>query len=363
MEAVAFDIDYNFEEAGCRYTEGNADAGMETAALKDAFGQAAGGDYDAAALLFENAGSRGGTSAFDGYFHAGLCRLKRNDACSAVRSFENALKIDAENQLLRLYCGIAYHMLGLFADANLHWWAALKIEENSVSRAFLNRFFMDDVHPERLALYPICNGKGIDVGCGFRKTHPGAIGIDLTPGGQKGRAGCVKGQQSVADIAASGDALDMIADASLDYVVQRHNLEHYQDPVKALQEWKRVLKHGGLLGMVVPDDAVCDTIRLDKTPQARVHPGQHGTPAVSHRRIPHRSHGAALAQMVFCPALPRGNQRPSRWPVGDLFDYAECLRRFKAGMLARQSRQYRLNNRNDLAQACDRMITVMERNG
>ena len=362
MEAVAFDIDYNFEEAGCRYTEGNADAGMETAALKDAFGQAAGGDYDAAALLFENAGSRGGTSAFDGYFHAGLCRLKRNDACSAVRSFENALKIDAENQLLRLYCGIAYHMLGLFADANLHWWAALKIEENSVSRAFLNRFFMDDVHPERLALYPICNGKGIDVGCGFRKTHPGAIGIDLTPGGQKGRAGCVKGQQSVADIAASGDALDMIADASLDYVVQRHNLEHYQDPVKALQEWKRVLKHGGLLGMVVPDDAVCDTIRLDKT-------HKHVFTRDSMERLLSLIGGFRIVHMgpllhkwsFVCIAQRQSAAQPLAGR--DLFDYAECLRRFKAGMLARQSRQYRLNNRNDLAQACDRMITVMERNG
>lgn len=57
----------------------------------------------------------------------------------------------------------------------------------------------------------------------------------------------------------------MLADIELDYVVQRHNLEHYQDFIKAIQEWKRIVKPGGLIGMVVPDDEVCDTIRLDPT--------------------------------------------------------------------------------------------------
>ena len=57
----------------------------------------------------------------------------------------------------------------------------------------------------------------------------------------------------------------MLKDGELDYVVQRHNLEHYQDYIKALQEWKRVVKNGGVIGMVIPDDENCDTISLDPT--------------------------------------------------------------------------------------------------
>src|SRR5258708_22544628 len=105
--------------------------------------------------------------------------------------------------------------------------------------------------PERKALVSYCKGLGIDVGCGSKKTHPNAIGIDLTRKGQIGKYGSEKRQISVADIQASGDNLFMFADGVLDYVVARHNLEHYVDPIKTLQEWKRVLKKGGILGVVL----------------------------------------------------------------------------------------------------------------
>ena len=119
--------------------------------------------------------------------------------------------------------------------------------------------------PERMALYPYCKGLGIDVGCGSRKTHPNALGVDLTPKGEAGKYGSERRQFSNADICASGDNLYMFADGVLDYVVARHNLEHYTDPVKTLKEWKRVLKIGGILGIVVPDDDEYDTIKVDPT--------------------------------------------------------------------------------------------------
>ncbi len=122
-----------------------------------------------------------------------------------------------------------------------------------------------DTHPEALVLQPYCVGKGIDVGSGFRKTHPDAIGIDIIPKGQTGEHGCMQGMRSVADITASGDDLHMFGDGELDYVVNRHNLEHYVDVVKTLQEWKRVLKVGGTLGMVLPDESKINTIALDPT--------------------------------------------------------------------------------------------------
>jgi predicted SAM-dependent methyltransferase len=92
--------------------------------------------------------------------------------------------------------------------------------------------------------------KGIDVGCGPRKIAKGAVGIDILRNG------------SEADILASGDQLPFGKEA-LDFVVASHNLEHYDDIQKTLGEWKRVLKKGGIIGMVVPDDRIIDTLALN----------------------------------------------------------------------------------------------------
>src|SRR4030067_1933981 len=101
-------------------------------------------------------------------------------------------------------------------------------------------------HPERLALLPYCtNGRGIDVGCGHRKTHENCIGVDILPKGSLGKVGCITGKEIVSDICASGDNLLMFKDQELDFVISRHNLEHYVDVIKTLIEWKRVLKIGG----------------------------------------------------------------------------------------------------------------------
>lgn len=120
-------------------------------------------------------------------------------------------------------------------------------------------------HPERLAVLEYCVGKGIDVGCGNRKTSENCIGVDVLEKGELGKYGCVTGKQSQADVRASGDDLHMFADGELDFVVARHNIEHYVDVVKTLLEWKRVLKSGGTLALVVPDDTNLDTIKLDPT--------------------------------------------------------------------------------------------------
>jgi SAM-dependent methyltransferase len=118
---------------------------------------------------------------------------------------------------------------------------------------------------ERRLAARYCKGRGIDVGCGSNKTVPTAIGIDLTPKGSYGDAGNQLFEQSQADVVTSGDDLRMFNDGELDYVVARHNLEHYQDTVKTLLEWRRVLKPGGYLILVLPDDAALNTIALDPT--------------------------------------------------------------------------------------------------
>jgi len=47
--------------------------------------------------------------------------------------------------------------------------------------------------------------------------------------------------------------LQGIADNSYDFVLSCHCLEHVANPLKALYEWKRVLKPGGQLVLVLPD--------------------------------------------------------------------------------------------------------------
>jgi hypothetical protein len=110
-------------------------------------------------------------------------------------------------------------------------------------------------------LKKITNGKGIDVGCGQNKITPETIGVDLCISGEENPQGHV----SEADVRASGDNLHMFKDEELDYVVARHNIEHYSNPFKALREWNRVLKKGGKLGLTTPDDTRLSALRLDDT--------------------------------------------------------------------------------------------------
>lgn len=51
------------------------------------------------------------------------------------------------------------------------------------------------------------------------------------------------------------DASDLacIADQSYDFILSSHNLEHFANPVKALLEWKRVIRPGGGLIVLLPN--------------------------------------------------------------------------------------------------------------
>jgi SAM-dependent methyltransferase len=60
------------------------------------------------------------------------------------------------------------------------------------------------------------------------------------------------GDQCLADY--YGDASSLpFHDNSLDYVASSHVLEHVANPIRALCEWYRVLRPGGVIYMIVPD--------------------------------------------------------------------------------------------------------------
>ena len=61
--------------------------------------------------------------------------------------------------------------------------------------------------------------------------------------------GWVEGRRFVSD----GDSLPGIGDSEYDFVAASHVLEHIANPLKALREWKRIVRPGGVLLVIVPD--------------------------------------------------------------------------------------------------------------
>ena len=266
-KAIPFRIEYNFEQAYTDFRQAHPETDeLLSKKWRNAFELAARAELEEASCIFEGLSRGPNGDAFSALFNGAMCHLLNGRVSDAAIFFSKAATLFPDDYWLHIYAGITDFTLGLISRANRHWWAALRIKEDDFVLSLLQRFFLDEHHPERMALYPLCQGRGIDVGCGHRKTHPDAIGVDLVANGESPTADSDSlSLRSQADIVCSGDDLNVFEDESLDYVVQRHNLEHYQDPLKALQEWIRVLRPGGILGMIVPDDEVLDTIGMDKT--------------------------------------------------------------------------------------------------
>lgn len=100
------------------------------------------------------------------------------------------------------------------------------------------------VHPELRALEGLCQG----------------IGIDLGGKGVRTTASC-----RPVDDEARGERLEGIADASLDFVVARHDLQRHADPTRTLAEWARVLRPGGKLGLVLLTPGIAPPSAVDPT--------------------------------------------------------------------------------------------------
>ena len=102
-------------------------------------------------------------------------------------------------------------------------------------------------HEEKIACW-IGPGKiGVEIGA-FKSPVPGLapkpINVD--------RFRDYAGERCLADY--YGDATELpFRDNSLDYVITSHVLEHVANPVKALAEWYRVLRPGGIIYCLVPD--------------------------------------------------------------------------------------------------------------
>jgi SAM-dependent methyltransferase len=59
------------------------------------------------------------------------------------------------------------------------------------------------------------------------------------------------GEAMPVDIVAPGDDLPL-EDNSVDFVISSHVMEHFAEPIKALKEWRRVVRPGGYIFVIAP---------------------------------------------------------------------------------------------------------------
>ena len=86
------------------------------------------------------------------------------------------------------------------------------------------------------------------------------------------------------DIVDDGERLETVADASQDFVIANHFIEHCEDPLATLAAHARVLRPGGVLFMAVPDARAGIDVARPRTPFAHV--------LADHREGPDRSRAA-----------------------------------------------------------------------
>ena len=55
------------------------------------------------------------------------------------------------------------------------------------------------------------------------------------------------------DIVDDGECLSKVGDYSQDFVIANHVLEHFEDPIKGFKNMLRVLRHGGILYLCLPE--------------------------------------------------------------------------------------------------------------
>lgn len=125
------------------------------------------------------------------------------------------------------------------------------------------------IFKESEAAHRYCVGHGLEIGGSAHNPFGlNTSNVDLTDSVdtvfKRGEIE-VCGSALPVDIVASGDALP-VPDASQDFVVSSHVLEHFANPVKALLEWYRVVRPGGVIFMIVPHKERTFDAKCPRTP-------------------------------------------------------------------------------------------------
>lgn len=72
------------------------------------------------------------------------------------------------------------------------------------------------------------------------------------------------------DIISDSESFPTVADGAFDFIVANHVLEHLSSPLRALEEWHRILRRDGRLLMALPDKRFTFDHRRQRTPLAHL---------------------------------------------------------------------------------------------
>jgi SAM-dependent methyltransferase len=147
------------------------------------------------------------------------------------------------------------------------------------------------------------HGNGVEIGA-FKTPIPGIAPVYVD------RFGHYANEPTGAEYLGDACALPFHT-RSLDYVATSHVIEHVANPVAAFKEWCRVLKHDGIIYMVVPDRRLTfDHPRpLTAVPHI-LDDFAHGTTQVDGTHIDDFTFGVDWA--LFSPATPPDNAQAER---------------------------------------------------
>jgi ubiquinone/menaquinone biosynthesis C-methylase UbiE len=109
--------------------------------------------------------------------------------------------------------------------------------------------------PESDLAHKYCIGKGLEIGGSAHNPFGlNTLNVDYSDSMDtisKKNEIRFCGKALKVDIVANGDDIPL-SDESQDFIVGSHIIEHFTNPIKALVEWDRLVKFGGIIFMIVP---------------------------------------------------------------------------------------------------------------
>lgn len=134
-------------------------------------------------------------------------------------------------------------------ELDLELWDYIQARYRANEAIWLTPIGPSETRGSRRRLTKFCQGNGLDLGFGGDPITRSAITLDLKPR----HAWVGEAPQNIA-----GDATDLkwFRDSTLDFIYSSHLLEDFppEDTVKILTEWLRVIKPGGNLVLLLPDE-------------------------------------------------------------------------------------------------------------
>lgn len=135
-------------------------------------------------------------------------------------------------------------------------------------------------------------------------------------------------------VIASAEDLGPFGDESLDFVIANHLLEHLEQPIRALKEFQRVLKPGGVLYMALPDRRLTFDRRREPTTSEHLF-DEHRTGAEANRRAHYLDwalnvdgkHGAEAAAHAAALLARRYSIHFHVWTPDSFLDFFVAARR------------------------------------